>query len=142
MALMRPTLVIAMGFLASGMHPAAAQIYRCTGPSGAVAYQEVPCEAGANERPVKVQEFPPVNSAERDRLMERDAALDARLLKRAEIDAAERMAKEARWAKEAELEAERQRAKNEAQYYPAYPVYGGPVRPRPFYRPGTSALRY
>jgi hypothetical protein len=65
-----------------------------------------------------------VNMLERDRLLAREAALDARLVRRAEIDAQERIAREARWARQAEMEAERERARTtEAGYlYPAYPV--------------------
>ena len=123
---------------------AAGEIFRCVTPKG-VSYQELPCDAGSAERSVRMGEFPPANVAERDRLLQREAELDARMLKRAEIDAAERIAREARWAREAELEAERQRAKAaESQFfYPAYPVYGGlPARPRPYYRPGQSVVRY
>jgi pyocin large subunit-like protein len=121
----------------------AANIYRCTTAKG-VAYQEQPCEAEAREASVGVGEFPPANTAERNRLLEREAALDARMIKRAELDTAERIAKEARWAREAELEAERQRAKAaESQYYYlVVPAYGRPVRSHPAYRPGTSAVRY
>ena len=116
----------------------AASVYRCASPGGVV-YQELPCEAGASERAMKA-DFPPANSAERDRILQREAALDARMLKRAEIEATERVAREARWAREAELEAERQRAKAEAYVYPVYPVYfGGPVRPRPTPHPNFRA---
>jgi len=119
-------------------------MFRCTAPGGATTFQETPCGPEANERAVNMKEFPAVNTAERDRLLQREAALDARMVKRAEIDAQERIAKEARWAREAELEAERQRAKAESpHYYPAYPVYGGPpLRPRPNYRGGHSSVRY
>ena len=140
MARMR-TIFLASVLAAAAVQAGAASVYRCTTALGIV-YQEVPCESGAAERSWNA-DYPPANIAERDRIMQREAALDARMLKRAEIEAAERMAKEARWAREAELEAERQRAKAaEAQYfYPAYPVYGG-FRPRPHFRPGNSALRY
>jgi hypothetical protein len=137
--------MLKMCVLALGFDASAAEIYRCTTPSGAVAFQETPCEAGASESPVRVREFPPVNTAERDRLLQREAALDARMVKRAEIDAAERMAKEARWAREAELESERQRAKaaEGSAYYPiygTYPVYGNarPIRPRPLHPSAIS----
>ena len=138
---MRRIFVIAMG-VAAALDVGAASIYRCALPTG-IEYQEMPCETGASERSVKVQDYPPVNLLERDRLLQREAALDARLLKRAEIDASERIAREARWAREAELEAERERAKAAAsQYYPMYPIYGRPVHARPVYRPGSSALLY
>jgi len=122
-------------------------MFRCVAPGGAVSYQELPCSPTASEQSVDVPAFPAANQVERDRLLQREAALDARMVKRAEIDASERIAKEARWAREAELEAERERRGAEAQsFYPVFPVYGGrpPVRPRPVYRPGTQPqpLRY
>ena len=124
------TLLAAMILATAAFDAGATSIYRCASPAGVV-YQELPCDAGASERAMKA-DFPPANSAERERILQREAALDARMLKRAEIEASERVAREARWAREAELEAERQRAKAEAYVYPVYPVYfGAPVRPRP-----------
>jgi hypothetical protein len=115
--------------------------YRCNSAGGGVAFQDQPCEDARAERPFDMPAFPPQNTLERDRLLQREAALDARMLKRAEIDASERIAREARWAREAELEAERERARAAAsQYYPIYPVYGHSVRPRPAYRPASSQL--
>jgi hypothetical protein len=104
-------------------------IFRCA-DAGAVSYQEQPCSGAGIERAVSLPEFPPVNVAERERLLQREAALDARLLKRAELEAAERIAREARRARELELEAERERAK---PVEPAYviPVFVRPYRPRP-----------
>jgi hypothetical protein len=139
------TLLIATIALAAAFGAEAQNIYRCAS-AGGVVYQELPCAAGASERSWK-SDFPPANTAERDRLLQREAALDARMLKRAEMEAAERVAKEARWAREAELEAERERARAAEGliYYPAYPVYGRPApRPRPVYRPGLGPqpLRY
>jgi hypothetical protein len=141
---MRSLLVLALGFLA--LEAGSSEVYRCSTASG-VEYQALPCDAGASERAVRIQEFPPANTAERDRLLQREAALDARLLKRAEIDAAERMAREARWAQEAQLAAERERAQapESGYYYPVYPVYyGRPFRARPVSRPGMQPqpLRY
>jgi len=104
-------------------------VFRCS-MGATVSYQEVACPAASSERAVSLPEFPPVNSAERERLLQREAALDARLLKRAELEAAERIAREARRARELELEAERERAK---PVEPAYviPVVIRPYRPRP-----------
>ena len=136
MARMRALFLIAMG-LAAAFVANAASIYRCATPKG-IAYQEFPCEAGAAEKSMPAADFPAVNDTERNRLLDREAALDARMVKRAEIDASERIAREARWAREAELEAERERSKAAAsQYYPIYPIYGRPVRTRP---PGYSSL--
>jgi hypothetical protein len=121
-----------IGVLASAVPLAAdaGRLFRCTSAGGAVTFQEQPCGAAADERIQDMPEYPPANLAERDRLLQREAALDARLLKRAEIDSNERIAREAR--RSLELEAERARA--------AEPIYVGPVygvgylpahRPRP-----------
>ena len=104
-----------------------ASIYRCASARG-VSYQEQPCPAATEERAWSVADFPPVNREERARLLQREAALDARMLKRAEIEAAERIAREQRRAQELELAAERERARA------AEPVYVVPVVVRP-YRP-------
>jgi hypothetical protein len=136
---MRLVFLIVIGF-ATALDAGAAGIYRCATGTG-IAYQELPCDAGAAEKSLPAPDFPPVNATERSRLLDREAALDARMLKRAEIDASERIARETRWAREAELEAERERAKAAAsQYYPMYPVYGRPVYARPISRSGQSAL--
>jgi hypothetical protein len=114
----------------------ATEVFRCAQAGGTVAYQELPCAEGAVETSLQVPAFPPVNTVERDRLMQRDAALDARQLKRAEIDAAERIARDARSQREAELEAERARIVDAAPYYYT-PVYARPYRSYP---PRSSVL--
>ena len=84
---------------------AAAEIFRCTAASGAITYQEIPCPASAPGRATDIPAaYPGINSAERDRLLQREALLEARLLKRAEIDAAERIARDDRIARERELQ--------------------------------------
>jgi hypothetical protein len=110
---------------------AASEIYRCKSPAGAVTYQQQPC-ADANEGgAVGIATSYPDHTAERDRLMQREAAMDARLLKRLEIDAAERIARDERIARERELQAERERTERErAQNAPLYMV-GFPQRQRP-----------
>ncbi len=86
-----------------------AEVYRCKSAGGAVTYQEIPCPASAEGARMHIPDaFPEVNRAERDRLLLREAALDARLLKRAEIDAAERIARDDRIARERELAALRE----------------------------------
>ena len=114
--------LLAAAFAADGF---AASIYRCAS-AGAVTYQEQPCPAATEERTWSLADFPPVNREERTRLLQREAALDARLLKRAEIEAAERIAREQRRAQELELAAERERARA------TEPVYVVPVVVRPF----------
>ena len=105
----------------------AAQIYRCSG-AGGVAYQETPCEAASTQQAWAVPEFPAVNTAERERILQREAALEARLLKRAEIEAAERIARDQRRAREVELEAERERASQAAEPVFVVPVFARPHR--------------
>src|SRR5688572_9500917 len=125
-AMLRP-IVLACALLSTAAAASASQVYRCAS-AGTVSYQQMPCATAAEERPYDLPSYPPVNMLERDRLLAREAALDARLLRRAEIDAQERIAREARLAQEAAIAAEIERARTtEAGYfYPAYPV----VRPR------------
>ena len=89
---------------------ASAGIFRCKDRAGSVTYQEVPC-VSADERATDIPTaFPEVNYAERDRLLRREAELDARLLRRAEIDAQVQIAREERLAREREAELQRQAA--------------------------------
>ena len=127
MAAMRRLTAFAFAFAATGAL-AGEQVYRCAS-GGSVTFQQVPCASAAEERAMPLPEYPPANLQERDRLLQREAALDARMLRRAEIDAQERIAREARRARDAEAEAERERARAvEGGYlYPAYPV-GYPPR--------------
>jgi hypothetical protein len=109
--------------LAAYAGAAGAEIYRCSA-SGSVTYQEIPCPAASDAATMPIgATFPDVNLLERDRLLQRDAALDARILKRAELDSAERIARDDRLAREATLKAQMERERNEAASY-----YGG-VRP-------------
>jgi hypothetical protein len=93
-----PYLAIALFALA---FPAQAEIFRCTA-AGGVTYQAIPCAGtgGATDIPVA---YPEINRLERDRLLQREAALEARMLKRAELDSAERIARDDRIAREREL---------------------------------------
>ena len=110
--------------------PASAQIFRCVAPDGAVSYQEQPCEAGAQGGAVAIPtQFPDYTQA-RDRLAARVAALDARLMRRLEIESAERIARDERIARESELAAERERAA--AAQAAGAPIFVGvPMRVRP-----------
>ena len=93
----RPMLA-ALLMLAAGM--SSAEIFRCTARDGGVTYQQDPCAASSNGGAVNIPTSYPDYSAERDRLALREAALDARLLKRLEIEAAERIARDDRIARE------------------------------------------
>jgi hypothetical protein len=66
--------------LAAFAGAAHADVFRCTSSAGAVTYQETPCAADQAARVVDVPErYPAANLAERDRLFQREAALDRRL---------------------------------------------------------------
>jgi hypothetical protein len=96
---------------------AGAEIYRCS-TGGSVTYQEIPCPASADAATMPIgADFPVVNLLERDRLLQREAALDARILKRAQIDAAERIARDDRIARELALQAQMERERAEAASY-------------------------
>ena len=111
-------------FLAAISLSAHAEIFRCTAAGGAITYQETPCPASAQARTMDIPSaFPEVNRAERDRLLARADALEARLLKRQEIEAAERMARDDRAAREREIQALREAlAQREAAAAPGFLV--------------------
>jgi hypothetical protein len=101
----RPVLATLL-LLAAGM--SSAEIFRCTARDGGVTYQQDPCGASTNGGAVNIPVSYPDYAAERDRLAMREAALDARLLKRLEIEAAERIARDDRIAREKEAQAQAQ----------------------------------
>src|SRR5262249_31375634 len=83
--------------------PALADVFRCTAPGGGVTYQEVRCPNDNAERVlVRPDPFPEVNREARERLFQREAALEARQLEREKMDTALRIAREDRLAREAE----------------------------------------
>src|ERR1700752_3877729 len=95
--LMAASLLLATGALASP------GISRCTAPGGGVTYQEIPCPNDSAQRAVDIPtEYPEVNREARERLFQREAALEARQLEREKMDTALRIAREDRLAREAE----------------------------------------
>ena len=124
--------VFLAAILALASVQAGAQIYRCKDAAGAVTYQEVACAGTEQGGTTKIPSvFPEVNTSERNRLLQREAALDARLLERARIESAERIAQSELATREKEAKAMREAAELAAQQpvYPAYvtgPVYRGP----------------
>ena len=107
--------------------PAAAEIVRCAGVDGRVTYQQIPCESGSEARVGIPNNYPAPNSAERDRLLAREAALDRRLeaeRERWQQDAALRSAREERELERARIAAIE--TQNAQQYAIAYPYW----RPR------------
>lgn len=79
MGTMRP-LVLATAALALAGAPAfGSEVFRCT-VGGSVTYQELPCVESAREEKLGLpSSFPEVNTARRDELLAREAALDKRL---------------------------------------------------------------
>ena len=114
----RPMLA-AMLLLAAGM--SSAEIFRCTARDGGVTYQQDPCGASTNGGAVSIPVSYPDYATERDRLEMREAALNARLLKRLEIEAAERIARDDRIAREREAQAQAQ-AQDSQVYWAGSPL--------------------
>jgi len=111
--------LLAVGVLLMSLPAGAAGIYRCTSASGAVTYQEIACEGGATGGVSNIPtSFPEVNTAERDRVLQQAAALEARNLRRYEIDSNERVAMADIAARERSSQ-----AASAAQSADAYPVY-------------------
>lgn len=113
-------LATAVLFLAAGS--SAAGIFRCEAANGGVTYQQDPCPTAASGGAVNIPTSYPDHTDARDRLFAREAAADARLLKRLEIEAAERIARDDRIAREREAQAERERIQNTPTYVVAWPM--------------------
>jgi Domain of unknown function (DUF4124) len=99
-------LLAALLLVAAGT--SSAEIFRCKAHDGAVTYQQDPCGPSTDGGAVNIPVSYPDYAAERDRLAMREAALDARLLKRLEIEAAERIARDDRAAREKAAQAQAQ----------------------------------
>ena len=101
-------IVLACG-LAAFAGAAHADVFRCTSSAGAVTYQEMPCAPDQAVRVVDVPErYPAANQAERDRLFQREAALDRRLEAERERESREEIARISRPAPVAAQEPEPQ----------------------------------
>ena len=112
------TILAAAVLLLAANANASGKIFRCVAPGATVTYQEIPCPASADAATVPIgADFPAVNLLERDRLLQREAALDARILRRAEIDSAERIARDDRIARALTLQAQMERERAEAASY-------------------------
>ena len=114
---------------------AGAEIYRCAA-GGTVTYQEIPCADGALARIDIPTSYPAPNTAERDRLLQREAELYKRLEARRNRELVEAQMREAR----AEREAERERlaaleAQALQQYTVAYPAWRAYPGRRPAHYP-------
>jgi len=74
--------------------PAGAAIFRCTAADGSVSYQEAECAPTDKSRVMDVPaQYPGADPAERQRLFEREAALDRRLEAQRERDSREAVAR-------------------------------------------------
>jgi hypothetical protein len=75
---MKARIFFAAVALAPFMQCAAADIYRCATPGGGISYQELPCH-GVGAKTDLPTNFPEVNIAARETLLQREAALERRL---------------------------------------------------------------
>jgi hypothetical protein len=123
--------LLGMAILFAGATAASAEVYKCQSREGTT-YQQMPCPSEAIANTVAIPASYPDYMAERDRLAAREAAMDARLLRRLEIESAERIARDERVAREQEAQAERDRlAQMQSQGGPFYLVpFGTRVPPR------------
>ena len=132
--------------LAAALPAAAGSIYRCTGPGGAVTYQEIACSGEASGGVANIPtQFPDYNVVEHNRILQQEAMLDARLLRRLEIESNERIARDDRAAREKEAEARIAEAQAQSQqvYGLAIPLVANrtPLRSRPFvHRPAARPM--
>jgi uncharacterized protein DUF4124 len=106
--------------------PASAQVFRCVAAGGAVSYQQQPCEGTAEGGPTQIPTTFPDHVAARERLAAKEAAADARILKRLEIESAERMARSEQATRERELQAEREQSAPSADGWPV--IFAGAPR--------------
>ena len=129
MRAMKTGLVVVAASIAVSM-PAAADVFRCTAPGGHVTYQEIPCPNDSAERVIALPEqFPEINREARERLFQREAALEARQLEREKMETALRIAREDRLAREAEAK-QLAPAAAEPFYLVAQPLRLRPIPPR------------
>ncbi|HSW84437.1 MAG TPA: DUF4124 domain-containing protein [Usitatibacter sp.] len=123
-------------FLAAALVlPAQAEIFRCTASGGAVTYQELPCAEAEKARTMNIPaSFPEVNSSERNRLLQREAALESRMLERERIESAERIARSELAVREREAQAARDAAVAAQGYSAVVGGYWPLYRQQPYVR--------
>ena len=99
--------LLGLAAAAATLQAQAAGIYRCTAPDGAVTYQEIACAGSSTGGVAKIPtDYPDYNVVEHQRILQREAMLDARMLERYRIDSAERIARDERIAREKEAAAQ------------------------------------
>jgi uncharacterized protein DUF4124 len=85
---------------------ASCAIYRCTAPDGSVTYQETACAGSTTGGVANIPTaYPDYNVVEHERILQREALLDERLMRRAALESAERIARDDRIAREKEAQA-------------------------------------
>jgi hypothetical protein len=95
------------GIAVATLHAQAGGIYRCSAPDGAVTYQETACAGASTGGVANIPTgYPDFNVVEHERILQREASLDNRMLERYRIDSAERIARDDRIAREKEAAAE------------------------------------
>jgi hypothetical protein len=123
------TVLIGIVIAAAAGPALAGSIYRCTGPGGAVTYQEIACAGEDTGGPANIPtSFPEANMAERNRILQQEAMLDERLLRRAQIDSTERIARDDRAVREREAEARMAEAEAMQASGYGYPLFAVPGR--------------
>ena len=115
----------------------ATPVHRCFTSNLGVSYQEAPCEPGNDAGELDLANFPDVNAAARDRLLQREAALDQRLEAQRERLSREEMTRIAAQAQVAAAQASAPPAVEPAYYAAGWPIiragapFGGPrIHPR------------
>jgi hypothetical protein len=115
--------VLALALGAALLDAGAAGIFRCRSAEGGTSYQESPCAPGSDAARLAVPgEFPPANLAARERLLDREAALDRRLEAQRERLSREETARIAARAQVAAAEAAAAPVADPV-YVAAWPVY-------------------
>jgi len=127
--------IVACTFFALAAADVSAAMYRCIVPGGGVSYQEFPCAREDQGGPVDLPtNFPEVNWAARDSLMQREADLYRRLEAQRERLSREEMT---RTSARAQVDA----AQAAAQAITEPTVYYAPVWPFALRRPPLGAHR-
>jgi hypothetical protein len=99
--------MLAVGIAGGALQAQAAGIYRCTEAGGTVTYQETACAGSSTGGAANIPTtYPDYNVVEHERILRREAMLDARMLERYRIDSAERIARDDRIAREKEAAAQ------------------------------------
>ena len=124
------------GIAIATLHAQAGGIYRCTAPDGAITYQETACAGPSTGGVANIPTgYPDFNVVEHERILQREASLDNRMLERYRIDSAERIARDDRIAREKEAAAELAMAE-------AMASSGASVLGAPYFAGMRPALRY